>query len=258
MMACVISIGNELLRGKTVNTNAANIGMKLTLSGYEVTKGLTIRDDPAEIAWALKTGMESADMIVTTGGLGPTFDDMTIAAVSKALNLPLIDDPETAQRLRERYARLGLQATTERMKMASIPEGSTVLPNPVGAAPGIFLQIQGKTIVILPGVPDEASAIMDSILDRIRIEGTEYFSESRFMKGTMESTLAPIVNKVMKEMDSKVYIKSHPRHSETGNPAVELEILARSEGKEHAKDLVETAFNRIFEELSHRSKDIRT
>ncbi|EQD60227.1 competence damage-inducible protein A, partial [mine drainage metagenome] len=135
------------------------------------------------------------------------------------------------------------------MKMAMIPEGSIALPNPVGVAPGVFLQLQGKTLIILPGVPDEASAIVDSILDRIRVKGTEYFSESRFLKGAMESTLAPIVNKVMKEMDSKVYIKSHPRNSETGNPAVELEILARSNGKEHARDLVEIAFKRIFEEL---------
>ena len=250
MKACIISIGNELLRGKTVNTNASDFGMKLTLCGYDVVRGLTVMDDPKEITWALEAGMESADLVLTTGGLGPTFDDMTVESISKALGLSMIEDAKTSDRLRKRYARLGLEPTPERMKMAMIPEGSRALPNPVGAAPGIFLKVRNQTIIILPGVPDEANAILDSIMDEIRISGIEYYSESRYLKGVMESTLVPIVNMVMKKMDSKVYIKSHPRHSETGNPAVELEILAKSDTEQHARDLVETAFNMLLERLN--------
>ncbi|MGC8515235.1 MAG: molybdopterin-binding protein [Thermoplasmata archaeon] len=251
MRACIISIGNELLRGKTVNTNASEFGMKLTLCGYDVVRGLTVMDDPGEIAWALEAGMQSADLILTTGGLGPTFDDMTVDSISKALALPLVEDAETSDRLRKRYTKLGLEPTPERLKMAMIPEGARALPNPVGAAPGVYLKVRNKTIIILPGVPDEANAILDSIMDEIRIRGIEYYSESRYLKGVMESTLVPIVNMVMKEMGSKVYIKSHPRHSETGNPAVELEILARSDTKEHAMDLVESAFNMVLGRLDN-------
>ena len=99
MKACIISIGNELLRGKTVNTNASDFGMKLTLCGYDVVRGLTVMDDPKEIAWALEAGIESADLVLTTGGLGPTFDDMTVESISKALGLPLIEDAKTSGRL---------------------------------------------------------------------------------------------------------------------------------------------------------------
>jgi nicotinamide-nucleotide amidase len=249
MKACVISIGNELLRGKTVNTNASDFGMKLTLCGYDVVRGLTVMDDPGEIAWALEVGMQSADIVLTTGGLGPTFDDMTVESVAKALGLDLLVDTETSERLRRRYTELGLEPTPERLKMAMIPEGARALQNPVGAAPGVFLSIRNKTIIILPGVPDEANAILDSIMDEIRIKGTEYYAESMYLKGVMESTLVPIVNMVMKKMDLKVYIKSHPRHSETGKPAVELEILARSDTKEHAMDLVKSAFSMVLERL---------
>jgi nicotinamide-nucleotide amidase len=250
MRACIISIGNELLRGKTVNTNASEFGMKLTLCGYDVVRGLTVMDDSDEIAWALEVGMESADLVLTTGGLGPTFDDMTVESVSKALGLSLTADPVTSERLRKRYAKLGLEPTPERLKMAMIPEGSRALQNPVGAAPGVFLKVHNKMIIILPGVPEEANAILDSIMDEIRIMGVEYYSESRYLKGVMESSLVRIVNTVMKEMDSKVYIKSHPRHSETGNPAVELEILARSDTKQHAMDLVKSAFSMVLEQLN--------
>ena len=252
MKACIISIGNELLRGKTVNTNASDFGMKLTLCGYDVVRGLTVMDDPKEIAWALEAGIESADLILTTGGLGPTFDDMTVESISKALGLPMIEDAKTSDGLRKRYARLGFEPTSERMKMAMIPEGSRALPNPVGAAPGIFLKVRNQIIIILPGVPEEANAILDSIMDEIRISGNEYYSESRYLKGVMESTLVPIVNMVMKKMDSKVYIKSHPRHSETGNPAVELEILAKSDTEQHARDLVKTAFDMLLERLNEK------
>ncbi|MCL4452417.1 MAG: molybdopterin-binding protein [Candidatus Thermoplasmatota archaeon] len=254
MKACIISIGNELLRGKTVNTNASDFGMKLTLCGYDVVRGFTVMDDPKEIAWALEVGMESADLVLTTGGLGPTFDDMTVESISKALGIPLIMDSETSDRLRKRYKMLGLEPTPERLKMAMIPRGSKALYNPVGAAPGIMLSDHDKTIIILPGVPEEANAILDSIMDIIRIKGVEYYSESRYLKGVMESSLVPIVNKVMKKMNSKVYIKSHPRHSETGNPAVELEILARSDKADHAKDLVEKAFDMVFGELNEVKK----
>ena len=250
MRACIISIGNELLRGKTVNTNASDFGMKLTLCGYEVFRGITVMDDPGEIAWALKAGMQSADLILTTGGLGPTFDDLTVESISKALDLPLIMDSETSDRLQKRYKKLGLEPTPERLKMAMIPRGSKALYNPVGAAPGVMLSDHDKTIIILPGVPEEANAILDSIMDIIRINGVEYYSESRYLKGVMESSLVPIVNKVMKKMNSKVYIKSHPRHSETGSPAVELEILARSDKVDHAKELVEQAFDMVFGDLN--------
>ena len=254
MRACIISIGNELLRGKTVNTNASDFGMKLTLCGYEVVRGITVMDNPEEIAWALEAGMESAELILTTGGLGPTFDDMTVESISKALGLPLIMDQETSDRLRKRYKKLGLEPTPERLKMAMIPRGSKSLYNPVGAAPGVMLKDHDKTIVILPGVPEEANAILDSIMDIIRIKGVEYYSDSRYLKGVMESSLVPIVNMVMKKMKSKVYIKSHPRNSETGNPAVELEILARSDKADHAKDLVEKAFDMVFGELNEVKK----
>ncbi|MGC8609474.1 MAG: nicotinamide mononucleotide deamidase-related protein, partial [Thermoplasmata archaeon] len=207
--AYVITIGNEILKGRTVNTNAAFIGNFLTLSGYRVRRSLVVMDDLDEIAWAFKLAMENASLVVSSGGLGPTFDDMTLEGFVRATGQKLVLDDSALSMIREKYGNIEL--TKERIKMATIPEGSEPVPNPVGTAPGIYYEKDEKKVIILPGVPSEMQAILETLKTRIRQKDVHYWDESVEVTGIMESAFAPVVASLMKKYPD-VYIKSHPKN----------------------------------------------
>ncbi len=245
MKASILTIGNEILKGRTINTNFSHIGRVLTFAGYDVYRGIVVRDDPAEIGWGITQCLGFSDLVVTSGGLGPTFDDMTVKCISDALGLPVETNPEALYMIRNKYAAQNLELTPERMKMAMLPRGSEPLPNPVGTAPGVLLHYRGKTIVILPGVPSEMKAILDSILSRIRVQGRAYHEDSITLQGVMESSFAPVVAEEMRLAGGSVYIKSHPVSFELGNPVLEIEVSASAADEAAARKLVETTLKRL-------------
>ena len=247
LRACILTIGNEILKGKTVNTNMAHIGRVLTFAGYEVYRSLVVRDDPEEIAWGIHTALSFSDLVVTSGGLGPTFDDMTIGSISRALGIETKVDEGALKKLQERYLSRGLELTDDRLKMVRLPVGSTALDNPVGAAPGVLLNAGGKNILILPGVPKEMEAILDSAVDLLKIPGREYYEETFPLEGIMESSFAPLISGVMKKWAGKVYIKSHPQRSETDNPSLEVEVSSSDTNLEAAKRNVKEAVRNLKE-----------
>lgn len=246
MKACVITIGNEILKGRTVNTNAAHIGKFLTARGYEVERGLIVKDDLEDIKWAIDNTGGKYDLIVTTGGLGPTFDDMTVSGIARALNLDLIEDTETLKELKHRYQKLEIELTPERLKLSLIPEGSMAIRNTVGAAPGIW--IPDSKILILPGVPKEMEAILKSADDLLVRSSKHYFEETRHLEGVMESSIAPVVNAIMDRLAGKVYIKSHPLKSETNEPEIDVEVSAYSDSPEEAEKIVRETIDEILKE----------
>lgn len=250
MEACVITIGNEILKGRTVNTNAAHIGKFLTTRGYEVTRGLTVKDDLDDIKWAIDNTNGFYDLIITTGGLGPTFDDMTVAGVARALNIELVEDTDTLRELKERYVRLGMELTTERLKLALIPRGATAIKNKVGAAPGIWISGSKSKILILPGVPREMEAILESAGSLLSNDSRYYFEETRHLEGVMESSMAPAVNRLMEKMSGRVYIKSHPLKSETNHPEIDIEVSAYAETAKEAEDIVRKTIGELLDEAS--------
>lgn len=243
MRACVLTIGNEILKGKTVNTNAAHIGRILTFSGYEVYRSIVVRDDPKEIEWGIRTALSFSDLVVTSGGLGPTFDDMTVESISDALGLKTEVDEHALAELKKRYAGKNLELTEDRLKMVRIPAGSKALRNPVGSAPGVLLNYEGKRIVILPGVPKEMEVILESVIDEIKIPGSTYYEESFPIEGLMESAFAPLANMAMKKWAGQVYIKSHPQNSEVEHPILEIEVSSVDTDINHAKETVQTVID---------------
>ena len=245
MKAVIISIGNELLRGRTVNTNAAEIGQKLTLAGNDVYRGFTVQDNESEISWALTQALNAADLIVTTGGLGPTYDDITVQSIAKALGLKLIEDPTALEIIKKKYIALGVELTSERLKMAFIPDGARIIENRVGTAPGLEIKFNGKIILILPGVPNEARSILEVILPELMDPSIVVIDTSKFYSGMMESQVAPLVSDIMKRSSGNVYIKTHPRNSESRKPAIEVEILARAKSREEAEMISDSIFNEI-------------
>jgi len=141
MSCAVLSIGTELTRGELVNTNVSTLSSALTDLGFEVTEQAIVDDDEPRIVSALARLAKEHDVIVSTGGLGPTTDDLTTAAVAKALGVALVRDDGTLDYIRRRFEKLGRVMSESNSKQADFPEGAAILTNPIGSAPGFEVKI---------------------------------------------------------------------------------------------------------------------
>jgi len=169
MTCAVLSIGTELTRGELVNSNAAWLAAGLTDLGFEVVEHDAVDDDRDRIVAALERLAKYADVIVCTGGLGPTTDDLTTAAVAHALGVSLVRDEGSLDHIRRRFERLGRTMSESNAKQADFPEGATVLANPVGTAPGFEVKLGSTRAYFMPGVPHEMKRMFDEqVVPRIR------------------------------------------------------------------------------------------
>ncbi len=157
----LVTIGTELLLGFTVDTNAAWIGRALAEHGISVVRRATVPDDPAAIRDAVRDGLERTGFVLTTGGLGPTQDDITKAAVAALFGRRVVFDESVWADLVERYARMGRPLGDANRTQAGVPEGATVLPNPRGTAPGLWLSGDSGTVAMVPGVPREMRGLLE-------------------------------------------------------------------------------------------------
>jgi len=235
--AWILTIGNELLIGRVINTNAAWIASKLTFHGVSVRRILTVGDTIDDIVEALSEAVRRADIVVTTGGLGPTADDLTLEAIAAALHRPLVLDKEALRMVEAFYARRGYRLTSEARKMALLPSGATPIPNPEGAAPGAWI-VEGRThIFALPGVPREMEAMMDWVIDRIKpiLPRLCVREKSLLIEGVPEAVLASLLRKAARRCP-RCYTKSHPKGHETERPVVEVRVLASAGDCEKADE----------------------
>jgi nicotinamide-nucleotide amidase len=239
----IICIGNELLIGKVKDTNAHYIAKQATNLGASVKRVTVIQDTIEEISSAICEAIaRKPQFIVSTGGLGPTFDDKTLQGLAKALNRKLEVNSKALEIVKQKcleYARkrqmsTEIELTQPRVKMATLPEKTEVVNNPVGTAPGVRVDFQGTVLFALPGVPGEAEAIFNEAIAPLikRAVGSGVFCErSIFADNIMESRLSPLIDKVMDD-NKGVYVKSHPMRTEN-KPHVELHltIVAAQENK---------------------------
>src|SRR5205085_4844680 len=164
MKACILAVGSEMLTPFRVDTNSLFITEKLNAIGYDVRLKAVVADEVAELARVIEGALDWADLVVITGGLGPTEDDVTRDAVARVLDVPLDVDESIVDRIRDRFARRGMTMPDINRRQAMVPRGADVLPNPNGTAPGIFVQ-QGRTaIVLLPGPPREMKPMFEAVL----------------------------------------------------------------------------------------------
>jgi nicotinamide-nucleotide amidase len=169
MTCAVLSIGTELTRGELVNSNAAWLAAELTAIGFEVSEHATVDDDRGRIIETLHRLASRARVVVATGGLGPTTDDLTTAAVAGALGVPLFRDDESLEQIRRRIERAGRALTPTNAKQADFPEGADILPNPVGTAPGFGVRVGECVAYFMPGVPGEMRRMFEEqVARRIR------------------------------------------------------------------------------------------
>ena len=161
MRAEVISVGTELLLGQIVDTNAAYLSRLLAELGIDLHNRSTVGDNFGRIVDAVRLALSRADLVITTGGLGPTEDDLTKEAAAEALGVEVVTDEDSARRIREFFAARGVQMPERSLKQALRPKDGRVLPNEVGTAPGAIFEKDGKTVITLPGPPAECIAMVD-------------------------------------------------------------------------------------------------
>ncbi len=230
----IICVGNELLIGKVKDTNAHYLAKQITQLGANVKRVTVIQDIIEEIAKTIKEALaRKPQFVITTGGLGPTFDDKTLQGIAEALNRKLevnqkaltIVKQKTIEYAQKRGLPTEIELTPPRIKMATLPENAKIVNNPVGTAPGVRVDIDGTVLFALPGVPSETEAIFEETISPLikQVVGFGVFCErSIFVDNIFESRLAPIIDKVMSN-NIGVYIKSHPIRTEN-KPHVELHL----------------------------------
>src|SRR5881394_2110632 len=151
MKACILAVGSEMLTPFRVDTNSLHITERLNAIGYDVRLKAVVADHVDELARVLEGALSWADLIVITGGLGPTEDDVTRDAVARVLGVELDLDDTILARLRERFARRGMTMPKINTRQAMVPRGAQVLPNPNGTARGLWLEHGRAALLLLPG-----------------------------------------------------------------------------------------------------------
>lgn len=254
----IICVGNELLIGKITNTNAQWLAKRITTMGLNVNRITVIGDDAAEISKAVKEALKRKPrVIITTGGLGPTFDDKTLEGTAKALDLKLKVNQEALKMIEQKYHQYlkegrveeKVELTPPRVKMATLPEKAQPLHNPIGSAPGVLAKHEDTIIIALPGVPSEMEAIFDESIQPLlkKMAGNAVFYETSVtVDGIMESELAPLIDKTMHD-NPYIYVKSHPGHRGEGKPHLELHLSTTATNPNTAKNRVVKALLQITE-----------
>ncbi len=247
----MLTVGKELLIGRTVNTNASWAGGRLAKAGTMLRRVTTIDDDLEEISSSLGEALKRGpDFLIVVGGLGPTPDDMTLKGIARGLGVKLRLDPIALELVKDHYRRRGMkniELTAARAKMAMLPSGSEPVKNAVGTAPGVKVRSGKTTIYSLPGVPSEMRSIFRRSVepDILKRLGALYRKYVRLrLEGLLESTLAPVIAEELKKHPS-AYIKSHPRGMREGVSRIELDIALV--GKDRA--LVDEKATAISKEL---------
>jgi nicotinamide-nucleotide amidase len=237
MTCAVLSIGTELTRGELANANGAWLGAELTALGFEVTEHAVVDDDRARIVEALLRLARRARVVVSTGGLGPTTDDVTTEAVASAVGLPLARDAASLDHIRRRVEKAGRTLTASNSKQADFPEGADILSNPIGTAPGFGVRIGECVAFFMPGVPREMKRMFDEqVTPRIRgLASNDRFQSRLRTFGLPESLVGEKLDGVEQAFPgTTIGYRAH-------FPEIEVKVLAKAASHASARDLCEKA-----------------
>ena len=193
MIAHLISIGNELLMGDTLNTNASWLGQFLHERGVQVTQVYTITDAPEQIKSTIQQTLDKADLVISTGGLGPTLDDVTKKSIAEMFGVGMRHEPSVEEHIKDIFQRRNLPYSPSNHAQALLPENAELLFNSSGTAPGMLFKEQNSLLVVLPGVPHEMKHLMTTqVAPRLQEWGALNSLETRYLKiaGIGESHLA--------------------------------------------------------------------
>jgi len=208
LIAEIVSVGTELLLGEIVDTNAAWIARKLADIGVDVFHRMTVGDNLARMQAVLQTALGRADVVIISGGLGPTQDDCTREAIAAVTGRPLEADAAAEATLRALFAHRGFTLTANNLKQATVPRGGTLLPNVAGTAPGVLVEHEGRTLIAVPGPPSEMQEMMvRSVLPYLeqRAGAGRLFARRLRLTGIGESAVADAIADIIEgSMDPTV------------------------------------------------------
>jgi len=212
--AVILSTGDELTTGRVVDTNSTTIADRLFAIGVEVAAVLKVGDDREKLLWAFGQARDLGDLIIGTGGLGPTADDLTTEVVGEFLGRKLKQDETVTTALKQRFAARGIAWTENNLKQALFPQGATIIPNPVGTAPGFRVELeQGKTLIWLSGVPREMTAMLnETVLPWIaqqKGDAAQIAACAFKIHGLTESKLDELVKPVKLGTHAKLSFRAH-------------------------------------------------
>ena len=243
MIAEILSVGTELLMGQIANTDAQFISRRLGELGVTIYRHSTVGDNPARVREALQEALSRSDMVITTGGLGPTEDDLTKEMVAEYFGLEMKLHQPSLDALKAFMERFGKKMTPNNLKQAYFPRGCAVMPNACGTAPGCIVEQGGKTVAVLPGPPMELMDMFDRQLAPYLQARSGQVIRSRFLKifGLGESNVETLLSDLF--------------HS--GNPTLALycgpgEVTARITARAAAPEKAEAMMQPVYEEILRR------
>ncbi len=246
MKAETISIGTELLLGQITDTNAVWIAERLSEVGVDLYFRTTVGDNVGRIVDAITHALTRADVIITTGGLGPTVDDMTREAVAKATERDLILDENLLAQISERFGKWGTQMSDNNKLQAFIPRNATPIENPVGTAPVFIVEHHGKYVISLPGVPREMKYLMETrILPWLREKtGNENIIVSKTLKTCAigESLVDAKITDLETSTNPTVGLLAHPSQTD-------IRITVKAQTRAEADALIREMETKIRERL---------
>jgi nicotinamide-nucleotide amidase len=208
----ILSTGDELTTGRIVDTNSSWIADKLFEIGIDVVAVLTVGDHRDRLVTAWRRGLELADVVISTGGIGPTADDLTSEVVADVVGVPLVEDATSADRIRQLFAAFGREMPLNNLKQALFPRGATIIPNALGTAPGYRIEHDGRHVVVLPGVPREMKPMMEETVLPWLVHlrgGDEVFVPRTFQTfGLTESGLDELVAGLVDPAEARVSVRA--------------------------------------------------
>jgi molybdenum cofactor synthesis domain-containing protein len=247
----ILAIGNEIVKGRTLNSNVREMADYFTKLGYEINFHMSCMDISEEICKAITFLLDNCDVIITTGGLGPTMDDISIKSISQCLKKDLSFNELAMNILKKLYKERNLELTEERMKMAKMPEGAKILENDAGTAPGMYIEFHKVKIFSVPGVPKEMRSMLPKISFILGSSHKVYGSKQFRVRGIMESSIAPVVKDVWNRMNNEINIKTHPESFELNNPILIIEFY----GYGNSENELNVRIDETYKELSRMVKD---
>ena len=247
--AVILAIGSELTTGATRDTNSGELAKELTDLGVHVLRTVTLPDDLASVSEAFRTGLETADLVVSTGGLGPTPDDLTREAIAAACELEIRVDPEIETWLRGLFERRGLAMPEANRKQAWLIDGAEALPNKRGSAPGWFVdRPDGRLIVALPGPPREMRPMWrDESLHRLKRRrlGVARVTRTLRLSGAGESQLVELIGEEILRA-ARPQVATYAR-----GDAVDVVASAEANDRSEAAAIVDEMINLLRERVGH-------
>lgn len=244
----IIAIGTELLLGEIQDTNTRYLARQLRDAGVDLYRSMIVGDNEERIAQAIREGLTRSQIIITTGGLGPTIDDPTRQAVARAMDTTLEFQPHLWEQIQNRFQRYGRQATENNKRQAYIPQGALAVENPVGTAPSFIFETPSQAVISLPGVPREMEYLMENSImpylkARFDLHGT---IKARVLhaSGVGESQVDEWIGDLETLTNPTVGLLAHPGQ-------IDIRITAKAESIDEADQMIEKIAAIVSERLGH-------